>query len=44
LRAFVIADAKEALFDEADDGGENMVAIELVAFEIGKVSGGQPLF
>src|SRR5207302_9664622 len=35
LRAFFIAYAKEALIDEPDDGGEDMIAIELAALEIG---------
>src|SRR5438067_9834449 len=33
--ALVIADAEKSLIDEADDGGEDMVAIELVALQIG---------
>src|ERR1043165_6543589 len=35
LRTLVVADAEEALVDEADDRGEHALAIELAAAEIG---------
>src|SRR5205085_12196705 len=35
FRALVIADPEKSLIDEADDGGEDVVAIELAAFQIG---------
>src|SRR4051794_31303376 len=35
FRALVVADAKKSLIDETNDGGEDVIAIELLALEIG---------